>query len=309
MKKKQVSNIHDAAFKGIMTNIENARDFFDIYLPAQIKSLCDFNTLSLTNSSFIDEQLRSRLSDVLYSVETTQGKGYLYLLVEHQSTPDKLMAWRLIHYAFLAMNQHMQQGNKKLPLVVPILFYHGGRSPYPYSQLWTDCFPFPDIANNLYTQPFPLVDITIIDDNELVNHRKIAIMELAMKHKHLRDEFQQVLPLLAQALNKHYNNDNDIITIINYLFIALDSANFEHIIQALSEKTEKHKGAIMNIALRLQNKGRMEGRQEGRVEGRQEAQITMARHLLKNGISLDIIVECTGLSRETLMSLSKTKQG
>ncbi|MDE4733641.1 Rpn family recombination-promoting nuclease/putative transposase [Providencia rettgeri] len=186
MKKKTTSTIHDAAFKGFMTNIANARDFFEIHLPEHIKSLCDFNTLSLTNSSFIDKQLRSRLSDVLYSVRTSQGEGYIYLLVEHQSTPDKLMAWRLMHYAFLAMNQHMQQGNTTLPIVVPILFYHGGRSPYPYTQLWTECFPLPEIAHELYTQPFPLVDITVIDDNELVNHRKIAVMELAMKHKYLR---------------------------------------------------------------------------------------------------------------------------
>ncbi|EOE5320391.1 Rpn family recombination-promoting nuclease/putative transposase, partial [Providencia rettgeri] len=54
---------------------------------------------------------------------------------------------------------------------------------FPYTQLWTECFPLPEIAHELYTQPFPLVDITVIDDNELVNHRKIAVMELAMKHK------------------------------------------------------------------------------------------------------------------------------
>lgn len=111
MKGKSVSAAHDAAFKGFMTNIDSARDFFEIHLPEHIKSLCDFNTLALTNASFIDEQLRSHLFDVLYSVQATHGQGYLYLLVEHQSTPDKLMAWRLIHYAFLAMNQHIQQGN------------------------------------------------------------------------------------------------------------------------------------------------------------------------------------------------------
>lgn len=226
MKPKHTPTAHDAAFKGFMTQIiDSAKDFFDIHLPEHIKALCDFSTLTLTNSSFIDKQLRSRLSDVLYSVQTTEGEGYIYLLVEHQSTPDKLMAWRLMHYAFLAMNQHLQQGHKTLPLVVPVLFYHGGRSPYPYSQLWTDCFPLPDMANELYTQPFPLVDVTVIDDNELVNHRKVAVMELAMKHKYLRDEFDRVIPLLAQALNQQYNDDNDIVTILNYLFIALDSPN------------------------------------------------------------------------------------
>ncbi|ETT04282.1 hypothetical protein HMPREF1562_2309 [Providencia alcalifaciens F90-2004] len=52
-------------------------------MPEHIKSLCDFNTLAFTNSSFIDKQLRARLSDVLYSVQATEGEGYIYLLVEH----------------------------------------------------------------------------------------------------------------------------------------------------------------------------------------------------------------------------------
>ncbi|UNH26600.1 Rpn family recombination-promoting nuclease/putative transposase [Moellerella wisconsensis] len=314
MKPKHTSTAHDGAFKGFMTQVDSARDFFEIHLPEHIKSLCDFSTLALTNSSFIDKQLRSRLSDVLYSVHTTQGEGYIYLLVEHQSSPDKLMAWRLIHYAFLAMNQHLQQGHKILPLVVPVLFYHGGRSPYPFSQLWTDCFPLPDIANHLYTRPFPLVDVTVIDDNQLVNHRKVAVMELAMKHKYLRDEFEQVIPLLAHALNQHYNSDNDIVTILNYLFIALDSPNFEHIVEQLSQQADKHQEVIMNIAQRLQDKGRQEGLQQGIAQGieqgieqerlrARQCQVELARNLLKSGINLELLIKNTGLTREELISL------
>ncbi|EUD04582.1 hypothetical protein HMPREF1565_0979 [Providencia alcalifaciens RIMD 1656011] len=41
--------------------------------------------------------------------------------------------------------------------------------------------------------------------NELVNHRKMPVMELAMKHKYLRDEFDRGIPLLAQALNQQYS--------------------------------------------------------------------------------------------------------
>lgn len=83
MVKNHSSTPHDAAFKGFMSKIDNARDFFDIHLPGHIKQLCDFKTLAITNSSFIDNQLRTRLSDVLYTVETQQGEGYIYMLVEH----------------------------------------------------------------------------------------------------------------------------------------------------------------------------------------------------------------------------------
>ncbi|WP_340619457.1 Rpn family recombination-promoting nuclease/putative transposase [Xenorhabdus siamensis] len=309
--KKTTPTPHDAAFKGFMARIENARDFFDIHLPEKIKKLCDFSTLKLTNSSFIDGHLRSRMSDVLYSVETLQGAGYIYVLVEHQSTVDKMMAWRMMHYAFMAMNQHLQQGNKELPLVVPVLFYHGDTSPYPFQQTWTQCFSLPTLAEEMYFNPFPLVDVTVIDDNELVNHRKIAVMELAMKHKNLREGFKAVTTLLSHALKQNYNSDNDVLTILNYLFVTMDSPHFEQVIQQLIEQADSHQEVIMSIAQRLQDKGReegiqkgrLEGRLEGKLEGKKEASIDIARTLLKNGVSIELVMASTGLSREELLSL------
>ena len=89
---------HDSTFKGFMSKVDNARDFFEVHLPNRIKHLCNFDTLKLASASFVDKTLRSRFSDMLYSVQTLMGKGYFYFLVEHQSSPDKLMGWRMMHY-------------------------------------------------------------------------------------------------------------------------------------------------------------------------------------------------------------------
>lgn len=79
------------------------------------------------------DSLRPFYSDVLYSLETTCGRGYVHILIEHQSSPDKYMAFRLMRYAVAAMHRHLEAGHKTLPLVIPILFYQGRRSPYPWS--------------------------------------------------------------------------------------------------------------------------------------------------------------------------------
>ncbi len=204
-----------------------------------------------------------------------------------------------MHYAFMAMNQHLQQGNKELPLVVPVLFYHGDSSPYPFQQRWTQCFSLPRLAEEVYFNPFPLVDVTVIDDNELVNHRKIAVMELAMKHKNLRDRVEAVTTLLAQALKYNYNSDNDVVTILNYLFVTMDSPHFEQVLQKLIEQVGSHQEAIMNIAQRL----REQGIQQGIQEGEKQASINIARAFLKNGASIELVMKSTGLSREELLSL------
>ncbi|WBA58509.1 hypothetical protein O7C57_08050 [Providencia sp. 21OH12SH02B-Prov] len=75
----------------------------------------------------------------------------------------------------------------------------------------------------------------------------------------------------------------------------------------------------MSIAQRLQEKGAKvgwakghqkgleegleKGLEKGIKKGKHEANLATARTLLKNGISLELIMESTGLSREELISL------
>lgn len=82
--------------------------------------------------------------------------------------PEKLMAFRLLRYSVAAMQRHIEQGNDSLPVVIPLLFYHGTTSPYPYSTQWFDCFADPQLAESVYRQAFPLVDITTIPDSEIL---------------------------------------------------------------------------------------------------------------------------------------------
>lgn len=122
MKKNMTSTPHDAVFKRFLGHLETARDFLDIWLPESLRDLCNLNTLKLESGSFVEEDLRASYSDVLWSLQTTKGKGYIYALIEHQSSPDAHMAFRLMRYAIAAMQRHLDAGHKALPLVVPILF-------------------------------------------------------------------------------------------------------------------------------------------------------------------------------------------
>ncbi len=44
---------------------ETARDFLDIHLPAELRELCDLDTLHLESGSFIEESLKGHSTDVL----------------------------------------------------------------------------------------------------------------------------------------------------------------------------------------------------------------------------------------------------
>lgn len=172
--KKPTPVPHDAVFKAFLTHPETARDFIELHLPPTLRAVCDLSTLKLESGSFVEESLRAYYSDVLYSLKTTVGDGYSHVLIEHQSMPDRYMAFRLMRYAVAAMQRHIDAGHKKLPLVIPVLFYTGRRSPYPYSTDWLQEFDDPALAGRLYGGPFPLVDVTVIPDEEIINHRSMA---------------------------------------------------------------------------------------------------------------------------------------
>ena len=143
------STPHDAVFKTYLSHPDTARDFLQLYLPETLLKVCDLRTLHLESGHFVEDDLRPFYADILYSLKTTAGDGYIYALIEHQSTPDRHMAFRLMRYAIAAMQRHLDAGHDRLPLVIPVLFYHGLVSPYPFSLRWLDEFIAPELAGHL----------------------------------------------------------------------------------------------------------------------------------------------------------------
>lgn len=90
MKKKNSTPVpHDATFRQFLTQPDIARDFMELHLPPELRICCDLSTLKLESGSFVEDDLRQYFSDVLYSLKTTAGDGYIHVLIEHQSVPDK----------------------------------------------------------------------------------------------------------------------------------------------------------------------------------------------------------------------------
>ncbi|EOS96293.1 putative transposase, YhgA family protein [Erwinia tracheiphila PSU-1] len=111
-KKSSTPTPHDATFRQFLTQPDIARNFMELHLPAELCAICDLSTLKLESGSFVEDDLRQYFSDVLYSLKTTVGDGYIHVLVEHQLTPDKHMAFRLIRYAVAAMQRHLEEAIK-----------------------------------------------------------------------------------------------------------------------------------------------------------------------------------------------------
>jgi len=228
------------------------------------------------------------------------------VLVEHQVVPDRHMAFRLLRYSVAAMQRHLEAGHKKLPLVIPVLFYTGKRSPYPYSTRWLDEFDDPALADKLYSGNFPLVDVTVIPDDEIMTHRSMAALTLLQKHIHQRDiatlTDQLVTLLMADTLSSPL-----VMTLIQYLIQAGESADSEAFVRELAQRVPQHGDALMTIAQQLEQKGIEKGIEKGIQLGEQrgieKGKLEVARTMLENGLDRNTVMKMTGLTEDDLAQI------
>lgn len=288
------STPHDAVFKTYLTHKATAQDFLQIHLPPMLLQGCNLATLKLESGSFVEENLRAFYSDILYSMQTASGKGYIYALIEHQSSPDQHMTFRLMRYAIAAMQRHLDKGHSQLPVVIPVLFYHGIKSPYPFSMNWLHSFSDPQLAQQVYTGSFPLADITVISDDDIDKHRSIAVLETMQKHIRDRD-LMAVAGTLGRQMSRGYNTQEQLKSSMEYLLEAGETEAPLRFVRTLLQHVPQHEELMMTIAQKL--------RQEGRQEGRQEVRLEMLRTMLASGMDQRKILKMFGLTEEELKQL------
>ena len=206
------------------------------------------------------------------------------------------------HDAIAVMQRHLDAGHRHLPLVIPLLFYHGKQSPWPFSMRWTALFSEPELASRLYGGPFPLVDVTVMADSEIARHRSMAALTLLQKHIRQRDLtglFERLVTLMLQDSVTRKQR----LALINYMIQAGEAAQAKSFIEQLAQRVPQQKEELMTIAEQLKQMGREQGLSEGRNEGQREARLAIARNMLARGIDLTLVQEVTGLSAADLQQI------
>src|SRR6185503_3719280 len=90
-KNNNISHAHDQFFRTSMANKQVARAFLKTWLPADLCPLVDFENLDMQPRSQINDLRQESEVDVLFKTTIAGHESYLYLLLEHQSSPDPLM--------------------------------------------------------------------------------------------------------------------------------------------------------------------------------------------------------------------------
>ena len=302
-----IKNPHDRLFRKSLSNKEIAKEFLSTYVPLHILAKFNMDTITICKTSFIDPKLQEKLSDIVYSAKLLDGStGYLYFLLEHQSTADRLIPLRILQYQVAIINQHMEQHpNDKLPIVYSMLYYCGTDKPYPYTlnvlELFNDCV----FAEQTLGKPAHLIDVTVMPDEIIMQHKLIGLLELV--HKHINDEdltliVGQLKQLILNIIKHHGFNSRLMLYVKVNLYYIMQFGNINNPDRFIEQLEE-------NITIKEQIMGTLartfidEGVEKGIGEGEMKKAKATALVLLQKGIDHSIITESTGLSEEELAKI------
>ncbi|MGK0187607.1 MAG: putative transposase YdaD [Verrucomicrobiales bacterium] len=278
---------HDAFFKEIFTNTEDATAFFQSHLPPDVVESCEWSTLKVLPGSFVKSTLQQAHSDLLFSVQSRSRNPsisgnsetrefLLYLLFEHQSNVDPIMPLRLLSYMVQIFSAHHERHGLPLPPVIGFVL-HQGPDKWTVSQHFDQLFDLPDdpVMKQALLPFLPnfqhgLLDLTQCDPGQDEDVRSVRIvlqlMKLAREKRLL--EFFDWLVMACQSFLEDLPSRR-LETLLLYALHADSNLDIEQLARNVESSKQLQK-LTMSVAEKLKAEGKAEGKIEGKTEGKIE---------------------------------------
>ncbi|WP_119327799.1 Rpn family recombination-promoting nuclease/putative transposase [Cysteiniphilum halobium] len=312
----KIATPHDAFTKANLANADRAKELTKNHYSKEIVALIDFDSFQNRQTDFIQKDLRHIACDVLYSCKIKDSDGYIYFLYEPQSTPDKMMSFRLLEYSVQIMQMHLAQGNKKLPIILPCVIYHGEKSPYPFSNDLLDCFADVELAKQCAFKPFNLIDLTVTKDEDIAKLPPTLYFEYLLRHARDEDFAEKLIDFIEQHPQFVYYFLSGGVDFLNVVLSYVetrknkDPESIGRLIKVIDNKTG---GELMSILQRWQDEARLQGvllgKAEGKAEGLQEKALATARNMLLRGYDAKEVAELNNLTMEEVTALADELNG
>ncbi|VAW47768.1 hypothetical protein MNBD_GAMMA03-1551 [hydrothermal vent metagenome] len=270
----KINNPHDKFFRELMGDKEKAKDFLVNFLPKKILQLINLEKIKIVKDSFVDEELKEYFSDILYRVDLDGKKGYIYFLLEHKSYPYKVTSFQLLKYMVQIWGLHLKQKPKeKLPVIVPLVFYHGQETWSIDKKLSSLIVPVSEeLKPYIPNFEYELCDLSTYSDEEI---KGLVMFEMGMlilkhiSHKNFETKLNKILALYKNLQEKERGMDF-IQALIHYVLNASEIP-VEHLKEIVETQISKEEGEkIMTTAEKLIEQGVEQGLEQGIEQGLQE---------------------------------------
>ena len=274
-------NVHDKLFRTTFRQVEHAAGELRRMLPAGLVERVDWSTLRHCPGSFVDEALKERHTDLLFSVKLSGFSAFLYVVCEHQSSVEELMAFRLLCYLVRIWEEYL--GNnpqaKRLPVIVPVVVHHS-------EQGWTATTAFEElldldaeglsmVAEHVPHFRFLLDDVSFESDEELRGRAMMSALGRVVlwclrngrSPWRIEQEIGGWVELLGEV-KRGANGAGALRRIWRYIFAVSERTEAEELLEKLLAAVgEEGKEELVTVAEQLREQGRKEGRKEGHEKG------------------------------------------
>src|SRR5215831_12668492 len=300
---------HDMMVRAVLSDLVEARSFLQTHLPQEVSQTLRWSTLTLLESSFVDEALRASEADFLYEVERVSHEGslWLYVLLEHQSTPDRWMRFRLLKYCCRIWDQSFrwQPDQRELRVIVPLVLYQGERT-WSYSTEFADLF-----AESVRDWPgvprfsHGLIDQSGMRPEEVQGELKTRLMQLLLMAAYHPTVawMEQVAKLLGLLSSLPPSGGVNYMRIfVRYLLSTQEPEAVESFREVLREYAPAVRDEVMTTyAQELLAEGRAEGEQLGAIK----TQVEVIEGFLREGVEWAVIERATGINELQFQALKQ----
>jgi predicted transposase YdaD len=288
------NNPHDRLFRLVFSRPSAASAFLQSVLPEQATEALDWSALKLEPGTLVEPSFRDRHSDLLFLTEERGARSkprFVYLLLEHQSTPDPDIELRLLGYMVRIWERwRAEKGRAPLPPILPCVLYHGARpwagpepgprtrqprqpsqpsQPGHSGEAGGDPFePYhPSVAWHLYW-------IQKRDRFEALRHHAEVFLALHLLARATQGEMREILPLLPAGFGRILERpEGPRVSGEMVMYITQQGSDIraDELKAFLEGKMgTKQGGQVMSEFDRVMGLARQEGRAEGWQEGREE---------------------------------------
>ena len=301
---EEIHHPHDLMVRAVLSDLTEAASFLQTHLPEAVSQALNWSTLTLLEGSFVDEDLRESEADLLYEVEHVSGATslWVYVLLEHQSTPDRWMRLRLLKYCCriwdLSFRDYPEQ--RELRAIVPLVFYQGERS-WSYSSEFAELFAeavrdWPGVPRFSHG----LIDQSGMQPDEVQGDLKVRIMQLVMLAAYHPTVawMERVASLLDSLASLPPSGGiNHVRLFVLYILATQEPKAAQSFRDVLRQYAPEVGDDLMTYA------------QELLAQGEIRAQVRIIENLLREGMEWLVIERVTGVNEAQFQALKQQVEG
>lgn len=274
-----VINPHDKLFRETWSDPANVRSFLQHYLPAEVLTLTDLESLEICKDSFVEKELREYFSDMLYKVKFYDSPGYVYILFEHKSYHEKWIHLQLLEYMLKIWRQSMKQDKSAgLPVVIPLVLFHG-KSSWPSDYIrFSSLLSGPTDLLSAYIPDFSFVlyDLARFSDDQIkgtIMARVVMMMYKYILDPNLGEKLPGIFSLMRELMEKETGLQH-LEAVLRYLFNTVDHISTDDIKTIVAQSLSDREGDfIMTLAEKLKKEGFEKGVEQGMQQGMQQGML------------------------------------